>query len=182
MTGLFNKEMKLQYLTGQKKFVKKGKETNPFIGKIVKVDWRLKSKERYVAELTRRDRAWFNAQESFIVTDIRNWGLGSEVTLDGRLTMDAFVVYEPSTGEYVYKHAQKNGTGYYQDKPLLQKYTQEAKEAKDCYPDEQMEINWLESTDEWVVNRGTYIIADGVRSEYAAGQLLHYLEGELEND
>lgn len=50
---------------------------------------------------------------------------------------------------------------------------------KDC--DEPLEVNWLETTDEYVVNRGETIIADGL-TEGQAQRLLDFLEGECEQD
>lgn len=70
------------------------------------------------------------------------------------------------------------------------KYIEIAKEAKECYPDEDMESNWLDAVpfdkdgnptgeiNEYVVNRGSYVIADGL-DEREADKLLDFLQGKL---
>jgi hypothetical protein len=71
-------------------------------------------------------------------------------------------------------------------------FVEKAKESKECYPDEEMEATWLDAVpfdrygnptgevNEWVVNRGSFVIADGMQSERVADALLDYLQGKLD--
>jgi uncharacterized paraquat-inducible protein A len=65
-------------------------------------------------------------------------------------------------------------------KNKLAEYVEIAREAVADTPDERFEVNWLETTDEWVVNHGYTIIVDGLESEQEAESLLDAIEGELE--
>jgi hypothetical protein len=79
-------------------------------------------------------------------------------------------------------------------KAKLEEYIYHAQEAKECYPDEPMEVSWLDAVpfdkdgnptgevNEWVVHRGEYVIADGFDTELEAEQLLDILYGELNED
>jgi hypothetical protein len=76
------------------------------------------------------------------------------------------------------------------DKAEFARYVEKAKEAKECYPDEEMEVTWLDAVpfdkdgnptgevNEYIVNRGSYVIADGL-TEQEANYLLDFLQGEL---
>lgn len=63
----------------------------------------------------------------------------------------------------------------------MNKLIKEAKEAKEIYPNEELEVNWLETTNEYVLNCGNYIVVDGLK-EKEAEQILDLLVGELENN
>lgn len=45
--------------------------------------------------------------------------------------------------------------------------------------DDLLEVNWLESTDEWIINRGDLIIVDGLDENYAY-RLLDFFQGECD--
>lgn len=57
-------------------------------------------------------------------------------------------------------------------------YIQLAKETKE-HSDEPLEASWIESSDEWVVHRGSTIIAEGLK-ENPALRLLDFLQGECD--
>jgi hypothetical protein len=53
-------------------------------------------------------------------------------------------------------------------------------ETKKENSDELLELNWLESTNEWVINRGSVIITDNLYNESYAHRLLDLLQGECD--
>lgn len=77
-------------------------------------------------------------------------------------------------------------------KEMLAEMVAESKEAMECYPQDTIEVTWLDAVpfdkdgkptgekNEWVINCGEYVIADGFETEKEASEMLEILLGELE--
>lgn len=67
---------------------------------------------------------------------------------------------------------------------LLRQYYDDIMEAKECYPDEELEYSYLDAVEsagevpEWVVHIGSYVIEDGL-TEREAEKLWDDLLGEF---
>jgi hypothetical protein len=115
---MFNQKEKNEYLSGEKVYTKKGKQGS-IIGKIVKVDWDLKSEKDYISDVglvnihtaDKSIREWILSNDVFIITDFHNWGLSSTVTLDHRFEVSGYRTYDPSTNRYIYQYGDINGDG-----------------------------------------------------------------------
>lgn len=108
---MFNVAQKSEWvhniMNNKKKFTKKGMESNPYIGKLVKIDWYIENDEgmmggvNSVEAIPAEHKNWFYKQGAYIVTDVMNWGLSSVVTLDHRIQVSVFRVYDIKTNKYL---------------------------------------------------------------------------------
>lgn len=108
---MFNVAQKSEWvhniIKNKKKFTKKGMESNPYIGKLVKIDWYIENDEgimggvNSLATIPEEHKNWFYEQGAYIVTDVMNWGLSSVVTLDHRIQVSIFRVYDIKTNKYL---------------------------------------------------------------------------------
>lgn len=99
-------------------FKRKGMETNELIGQRVLIDWDLNLPEgttggaNFISEFSPKLQRWINQQSIFLITDVRNWGLSSTITLDHRFEVSIFRAYNPETGRYTGHFESFNGNGF----------------------------------------------------------------------
>ncbi|MFW5962673.1 MAG: hypothetical protein ACOCQR_03555 [bacterium] len=112
---MFDLKEKENLIKKEKQYQRKGKEDSHYIGKIVKIDWDIKSKHmrgvNSPSELSEDLKKWVEVSDLFVITDVTSGGLGFKVELDHRFHVSPFRVYEPNSDTYLCVFDDINGDG-----------------------------------------------------------------------